>query len=126
MLVLLAPKCLLNVIIHHLRQYTYLIKILSKYNSLSNHPFGLVIGAIVVFDTMLIIVADMGNIELWYGERFQVLLGDTTQLSYKIGLIKAAIDRHMQAYDSGILDVSLTVQPDPEKEYQVIYTPFSS
>lgn len=71
-------------------------------------------------------VADLGNIEMWYGERFQVLLGDTTQLSYKVSLIKAAVDGHMQAYDSGILDASLTVQPDPEKEYQVIYTPFSS
>ena len=32
---------------------------------------------------------------------------------------------HMESYDSGVLDVSLTIQPDPEKEYQVIYTPFS-
>lgn len=71
-------------------------------------------------------VTDLSNIEMWYGERFQVLLGDTTQLSYKIGLIKTAIDEHMEAYDSGVLDASLTIQPDPEKEYQVIYTPFTS
>lgn len=70
-------------------------------------------------------VEDLTNIEMWYGDRFQVLLGDTTQLSYKIGLIKTAIDQHMQSYDSGVLDASLTIQPDPEKEYQVIYTPFN-
>lgn len=71
-------------------------------------------------------VSDLGNIQMWYEDRFQLLLGDTTQLSYKIGLIKTAIDQYMQSYDSGTLDASLTIQPDPEKQYQVIYTPFSS
>lgn len=70
-------------------------------------------------------VADLSSIEMWYEDRFQLLLGDTTQLSYKISLIKTAIDQHMQTYDSGILDASLTIQPDPEKQYQVIYTPFN-
>lgn len=70
-------------------------------------------------------VEDLSNIELWYADRFQVLLGDTTQLSYKIGLIKTTIDDHMQTYDRGVLDASLTIQPDPEKEYHVIYTPFN-
>lgn len=71
-------------------------------------------------------VSDLANIEMWYGERFQVLLGDTTQLSYKISLIKTAINDYMQTYDSGILDASLSIQPDPEKLYQVIYTPFNN
>ncbi len=70
-------------------------------------------------------VSDLAAIELWYGTRFQVLLGDTTQLKYKIGLVKTTIDEYMQTYDSGVLDASLTIQPDPEKEYQVIYTPFN-
>ncbi len=78
----------------------------------------------VIGEAASVNVSDMGNVEVWYGERFQILLGDTTQLSYKLGLAKNAIDQHMQAYDSGILDASLTVQPDPNKEYQVIYTPF--
>jgi len=69
-------------------------------------------------------VAELGNLQLWYGDRFQIILGDDTQLSYKLKLIKAAINNHMETYDSGVLDVSLTVQPDPDKEYQVIYTPF--
>lgn len=69
-------------------------------------------------------VTDLASLEVWYGSRFQILLGDSTQLGYKIELVEAAIDQYMEAYDSGVLDVSLTVQPDPEKEYQVIYTPF--
>ncbi len=71
-------------------------------------------------------VSDMTNLQVWYGTRFQILLGDTTQLSYKIGLVKTAIDAHMQDYDSGALDVSMTIQPDPDHAYQVIYTPFES
>ncbi len=69
-------------------------------------------------------VADMTQLEFWYKDRFQILLGDSTQLSYKIKLAQVAIDEYMQTYDSGVLDVSLTIQPDPDKEYQVIYTPF--
>ena len=71
-------------------------------------------------------VTDLNDLQMWYGGRFQVLLGDETQLSYKIGLIKTAVDVHMESYNSGILDASLTVQPDPEQEYQVIYTPFDT
>lgn len=71
-------------------------------------------------------VTDVTDLQMWYGDRFQVLLGDDTQLSYKIGLIKTAVDVHMQSYNSGILDASLTVQPDSEQEYQVIYTPFDA
>lgn len=69
-------------------------------------------------------VEDLGQLEIWYEDRFQILLGDSTQLSYKIKMVSIAISEHMEIYDSGVLDVSLTVQPDPEKEYQVIYSPF--
>lgn len=69
-------------------------------------------------------VSDMSQLEIWYKDRFQILLGDSTQLLYKVKLAQVAIDEHMQSYDSGVLDVSLTIQPDEEKEYQVIYTPF--
>lgn len=70
-------------------------------------------------------VSNTSSLVLWYADRFQIYLGDTTQLLYKIGLIKTAIDEHMEPYDSGILDASLTIQPDADKEYQVIYTPFN-
>jgi hypothetical protein len=71
-------------------------------------------------------VTNLNDLQLWWKEdRFQVIFGDATQLSYKIKLMKTAIDGYMETYDSGILDVSMTIQPDPDKEYQVIYTPFN-
>lgn len=63
-------------------------------------------------------VGDLNSLELWYGTRYQVAIGDTTQLGYKISSMKAAIDK-MGDYQSGILDVSYTTWPD-----QVGYTPF--
>ncbi len=71
-------------------------------------------------------VTDINDLQMWYGERFQIILGDATQLSYKIGLIKTAVDEYMKTYDSGVLDASLTIQPDQNKEYQIIYTPFDA
>lgn len=63
-------------------------------------------------------VTDMGAIGLWYGQRYQVTLGDTTQLGYKISSMKKAIDQEKD-YQSGILDVSFTIWPN-----EVGYTPF--
>ncbi len=79
----------------------------------------------IIGDIASLDVSDLANIEMWYGQRYQILLGDTTQLSYKVSLVKTAIDS-MESYDSGVLDASLTIQPDPEKEYHVIYTPFNN
>ena len=71
-------------------------------------------------------VSNLNDLQLWWKEdRFQVLFGDSTQLSYKVKLVKTAIDSYMETYDSGFLDVSMSIQPDPDKEYQVIYTPFN-
>lgn len=69
-------------------------------------------------------VSDLGDLELWYGQRFQVKLGDTTQLLYKIKCMNAAINgddeaNSLKEYDSGVLDVSFTI-----KEDQVIYQAF--
>ena len=66
-------------------------------------------------------VADLGNIELWYGQRFRVKLGNNTNLAYKIECMDAAIngDNGLKEYDSGILDISFTI-----KENQVIYDTF--
>lgn len=66
-------------------------------------------------------VSDLGNLELEYGQRFLVKLGDTTQLLYKIKCMNAAIngddpENSLKEYDSGVLDVSFTI-----KENQVIY-----
>ncbi len=66
-------------------------------------------------------VADLGNLELQYGQRFLVKLGDTSQLLYKIKCMNAAINgddelNSLKDYDSGVLDISFTI-----KENQVIY-----
>lgn len=64
-------------------------------------------------------VADMGQLEIWYGQQYQVTLGDTTRLSYKIEMMKNTIDQLSEHY-SGVLDVSFTLRPE-----EVVYTPFS-
>ena len=64
-------------------------------------------------------VTSLSAVELWYDERFQVNLGDTNRLDYKIGALKATVSR-METYESGELDISFTNWPD-----KVGYTPFT-
>lgn len=64
-------------------------------------------------------VADLDNIELWYGQQYQVRLGDTTQLAHKIDWMQKAISQ-LADYDSGLLDISFTLVED-----QVIYDQFT-
>ena len=55
-------------------------------------------------------VNDMGNIQVWYGEQYQIKLGDDSQLPHKINLAKGAIDElSKESHNSGVLDVSFTV-----------------
>ena len=66
-------------------------------------------------------VTDLGNIELWYGQQYQVMLGDNTDLTYKIRCMNSAIngENGLKEYDSGILDISFTL-----KEDQIVYKSF--
>lgn len=64
-------------------------------------------------------VSRLDDIILWYGTRYQVNLGDSSQLEYKIACMNDVI-LQMSDYQSGILDISFTVWPD-----QVGYTPFA-
>lgn len=73
-----------------------------------------VIGQVVSVD-----VTDISNIELWYGQQYQVKLGDTSQLNYKISAMAQAIAQ-MDDYHTGVLDVSFTFWPE-----EVGYTPFT-
>ena len=58
-------------------------------------------------------VNDLGDIQFWYGQQYQVKLGDEGQLSYKIDLVKGAIEKLSQeSHNSGVLDASLTIQKD--------------
>jgi len=70
-------------------------------------------------DAASVDVSNMANLEIWCGDRYQVVLGDTTQLSYKIRCLRATIDQ-MKDYERGKLDISFEVMPD-----QVVYTPFT-
>lgn len=55
-------------------------------------------------------VNDLGNIQVWYGQQYQIKLGDESQLSYKVYLAKEAIDTlSAESHNSGVLDASLTV-----------------
>lgn len=72
------------------------------------------IGVIATVD-----VTELGNVQLWYGSRFQMLLGDTQNLHRKVDALSQAVEQ-MGAYDTGILDASFTLWPT-----EVGYTPFS-
>lgn len=63
-------------------------------------------------------VTEMAQLKIWYGQRYRIELGNSTQLSYKITTAKQAMDQ-LGAHHSGILDVSFSV-----KEGEVVYTPF--
>jgi len=63
-------------------------------------------------------VSHLEAITLWYGTRYQVNLGDTSQIEYKIACMNDVI-MQLSEYQSGILDVSFTIWPD-----KVVYTPF--
>jgi len=64
-------------------------------------------------------VSRIDDIVLWYGTRYQVNLGDSTRLDYKIACMNSVIAQ-MSEYQSGVLDCSFTIW-----ENQVGYTPFS-
>ena len=73
----------------------------------------------IVGEAASIDVSSLSNIELWYGQRFQVKLGDSANMNIKIAWMKSAVNQRSD-YDMGILDVSFTTWPD-----RVGYTPFS-
>ena len=56
-------------------------------------------------------VTDITNIEMWYSDRYHILLGDTTQLEHKVKSVTLAIGQ-MGEYQTGVLDASYTLWPD--------------
>ena len=73
----------------------------------------------IVGEAASIDVSSLNNIELWYGQRFQVKLGDSANMGIKISWMKSAVNQRSD-YEMGVLDVSFTTWPD-----RVGYTPFS-
>ena len=65
-------------------------------------------------------VNDLSDIQIWYGQQYQVKLGDDAKLEYKISCLKYVVEE-LDSYQSGVLDISFTTWPN-----QVGYTPFES
>ena len=63
-------------------------------------------------------VSQVDDIVLWYGSQYQVNLGNSDNITYKIACMYDAI-LQMSDYQTGILDVSFT-----QWENQVALTPF--
>ena len=63
-------------------------------------------------------VTDLEDIMLWYGSQYEVMLGDSSRMEYKIACMNDAI-LELSEYQSGILDISFDYKTD-----QVVYTPF--
>lgn len=72
----------------------------------------------IVGEAASVNVSRLEDVILWYGTRYQVNLGDTSRMEYKIACMNDAI-LQLSEYQSGILDLSFTIWPD-----QVGYTPF--
>ena len=73
----------------------------------------------IVGEVSSIDVTSLFNLELMYGQRYQVKLGDTSDMDYKISMMKAAVAQ-LNDYQTGILDVSFTTWPD-----EPFYTPLA-
>lgn len=63
-------------------------------------------------------VSNLNDLQMWYGDRYQVKLGDRYKLDFKIERMALAISQ-MDDYQRGMLDVSYTTWSD-----KVGYTPF--
>lgn len=64
-------------------------------------------------------VTNLADLEIWYGQQYQIKLGGQDALEKKIKMIKGSIDQ-LGDYRSGVLDVSFSIRPD-----EVVYTPFA-
>lgn len=64
-------------------------------------------------------VTNLADVQMWYGHRFQILLGDIGGLEHKTTAVVTAIGQLSQ-YQTGVLDASFTIYPD-----QVILSKFS-
>ena len=77
----------------------------------------------IVGEAASVDVSDMSRVELWYGTRYQVNLGNVddpeNSIGKKIAAMRAAISQ-LAEYENGMLDISYDIWED-----KVGYTPFS-
>ena len=72
----------------------------------------------IVGEAASINVSNLQKIELQYGTKYQVNLGDVNKIDYKIAAMVATIRDPRMKNSMGVLDVSFTTWPD-----MVGYTP---
>lgn len=65
----------------------------------------------IVGEVATVDVSSLYNLELQYGQRYQVKLGDTSQMDKKISEMKKSVAQ-LNDYQTGILDISYTTWPD--------------
>lgn len=65
----------------------------------------------IVGEVASVNVSSLFNLELQYGQRYQVKLGTTSDMEKKIGQMKAAVAQ-LNDYQTGILDISYVTWPD--------------
>ncbi|MBE6934006.1 MAG: FtsQ-type POTRA domain-containing protein [Ruminococcaceae bacterium] len=64
-------------------------------------------------------VNDMSGLQIWYGQQYQIKLGDESSIETKISFVKGAIDKlSEESHNSGVLDVTF------RNGEQIIYTRF--
>lgn len=73
----------------------------------------------IVGEVATVDVSNLYNLELQYGQRYQVKLGDTSKMDRKISEMKASV-MQLNDYQTGILDVSYTTY-----EEGPFYTPLA-
>ena len=61
----------------------------------------------IVGEISVVNVESIYNLEMMYGQRYQVKLGTTSDMDYKISMMKASVAQ-LNEYQAGILDVSFT------------------
>ena len=89
-------------------------KLVSVKNILGKLEENDIVGEVATVD-----VSNLYNLELQYGQRYQVKLGDTSEMERKISEMKQAVAQ-LNDYQSGILDASFKSKPDG-----VVYKAFS-
>lgn len=65
----------------------------------------------IIGEASTIDVSAIDDLQLWYGQQYQVRLGDAERMDHKIASMKAAIAKQKD-YEMGILDVSFTQWPN--------------
>lgn len=73
----------------------------------------------IVGEASMVDVSDLDHLRLDYGTRFEVSLGGTNNIDFKIAAMRDTINQ-LADYQTGQLDVSFIIRED-----QVVYTPFS-